>query len=142
MAGGRNLVERFYSDIWNRCDFAMAAEILADDFRFRGSLGPETVGVPAFHAYVESVHAALGDYHCTIEEMINAETGVAARMTFAGVHRGPLFGVAPTGRTVSWAGAAFFQIGRTHRFAMGAGGCGRAQTPTGRSRRRVASDLF
>ena len=110
MSDNRTLVERFYNDLWNRQDFAVAGDILAADFRFRGSLGPEMVGIAAFIAYVESVHAALGGYRCTIEELIAENSRAAARMTFAGQHRAPLFGVAATGREVSWAGAAFFEI--------------------------------
>ncbi|HKB95497.1 MAG TPA: ester cyclase [Rhizomicrobium sp.] len=110
MPDSQALVERFYNDIWNRRDFAVAGEILAADFRFRGSLGPEVIGIPAFIAYVESVHAALGGYRCTIEELIAEADRAAARMTFAGQHRAPLFGVAATGWNVSWAGAAFFEI--------------------------------
>jgi predicted ester cyclase len=110
MSDCRALVERFYGDIWNRCDFAVADEILAKDFRFRGSLGNETIGIPAFLAYVESVHAALEGYRCIIEELIASHDRASARMTFAGRHRGPLFGVAATGRDVSWAGAAFFTM--------------------------------
>jgi steroid delta-isomerase-like uncharacterized protein len=105
----KHLVERFYKDIWDRQDFAAADEILAPDFRFRGSLGSETAGIPAFLDYVRSVHAALADYRCTIDQLINEGDAAVARMTFAGIHRGPLFGVPATGRTVSWAGAAFFR---------------------------------
>ena len=109
MSGPRILVEHFYADIWDRQDFAAADEILAPDFRFRGSLGTETVGIPAFLDYVQSVHAALADFRCTIEELLINDSA-AARMTFSGIHRGPLFGVAATGKPVSWAGAAFFKI--------------------------------
>jgi len=109
MPDSQNLVERFYNDIWNRQDFAVAEEILAPDFRFRGSLGSQTIGIPAFLVYVESVHAVLADYHCTIEEIVADEIHVAARMRFAGIHRAPLFGVDATGRRVRWAGAAFFR---------------------------------
>lgn len=104
----RALIERFYSDIWNRRDFGAADEILSADFRFRGSLGSETAGIPAFLDYVKSVHAALADYSCVIDELIAADASTAARMTFSGTHRGPLFGVPATGKTVSWTGAAFF----------------------------------
>ena len=106
----KHLVERFYSDIWNRRDFAAADEVLAADFRFRGSLGSESIGIPAFLIYVRSVHQALADYRCTIEELIADGEHAAARMTFAGVHRGPLFGVPATGKSVAWAGAGFFRI--------------------------------
>jgi steroid delta-isomerase-like uncharacterized protein len=110
MPDSRAIVEQFYNGIWNRQDFAAAGEILAADFRFRGSLGCESSGVPAFLAYVKSIHAALGDYCCTIEELIAEADRAAARMTFVGKHQGPLFGVPATGRKLSWAGAAFFKI--------------------------------
>ena len=104
------LVERFYGDVWNRRDYDVAEQILAAGFRFRGSLGNETVGIPAFLAYVDSIHAALADYRCTIEELIADKNRASARMLFAGRHRAPLLGVAPTGRDISWAGAAFFTV--------------------------------
>jgi steroid delta-isomerase-like uncharacterized protein len=110
MSDIRGLVERFYGEVWNRRDFAVADGILAADFRFRGSLGDKTVGVPAFLAYVDSVHAALADYRCTIEELIADKRRASARMMFSGRHRAPLLGVAATGRDVSWAGAAFFTV--------------------------------
>jgi steroid delta-isomerase-like uncharacterized protein len=110
MADSRNLVEAFYGDIWNRRDYAAAKQILSPDLRFRGSLGSQTLGVPAFLAYVDGVHAALSDYRCLIEELIAEQSRAAARMSFRGCHRGPLFGAAGTGRDLSWVGAAFFGI--------------------------------
>ena len=102
------LVERFYHEVWNRADEAVAREILHPAFRFHASLGPERVGVDGFIDYLRSIHAALGDYTCCIEELVAMEGRAAARMRFAGVHRGRFFGVEATGRTIAWAGAAFF----------------------------------
>ena len=110
MSAGRLLVERFYGEIWNRSDEAVAREILDADFRFRGSLGSLSEGHEGFIAYVREVRAALGDYECIVEDVIEAGDRVAARLTFRGVHRDRLFGVAPTGKTVAWSGAAFFTI--------------------------------
>ncbi len=105
----RTLVERFYDEIWNRGDEAAARAILDPGFRFRGSLGVTADDIDGFLAYVRTVRAALADYRCIIDDMIVEGTDrAAARMTFTGVHRGELMGVAATGRTVSWAGAAFF----------------------------------
>jgi len=105
-----SLVERFYGDIWNRRDYDIAEKLLAFNFRFRGSLGDETVGISAFLAYAKTIHAALADYRCTIEELIADRDRASARMLFAGCHRAPLLGIAATGRNVSWAGAAFFTM--------------------------------
>ena len=104
------LVERFYNDVWNRADESIAREILDPDFRFRGSLGPEKRGQDGFIDYMRGVHAALGDYTCIIEDIVATGDRVAARMTFGGIHRGAYFGVAPTGREIEWAGAAFFRM--------------------------------
>ncbi len=107
----RTLVERFYTEVWNRGDEDAARAILAQDFRFRGSLGVTADDVDGFLAYVRSVRGALGDYRCIIDDMIvDGGNRAAARMTFTGVHRGTLLGVAATHRTVAWSGAAFFTM--------------------------------
>jgi steroid delta-isomerase-like uncharacterized protein len=106
----RDLVERFYDVVWNRADEAEARNILAADFRFRASLGPELRGPGGFIAYLRSVHAALDNFTCTIEEIIATQDRAAARMSFCGTHRGKFFGIAPTGREIRWNGAAFFTI--------------------------------
>ena len=102
------LVERFYHEVWNRADEAVAREILHPDFRFRASLGPEKRGPDGFIEYMRLIHAALSGYTCTIEEIIEHGDRAAVRLRFAGLHRGTFFGVAPTGREIAWSGAAFF----------------------------------
>ena len=104
----RELVERFYYEVWNWADEAAAREILHADFRFRGSLGPEHRGPDGFIAYLRSIHAALANYTCTIDDLIATVDRAAARMTFAGVHRDRFFSVEATGREIRWSGAAFF----------------------------------
>ena len=106
----RELVERFYHAVWNKADEAEARKILKPDFRFRASLGPELRGPGGFIAYLRSVHAALENFTCTIEELIETDDRAAARMSFTGWHRGTMFGIAPTGRDIAWSGAAFFTI--------------------------------
>lgn len=106
----RELVQSFYRDVWNKADEDAARRILDAGFRFRASLGPERVGPAGFCDYMRSIHRALGEYECTIEDMIEEESRAAARMRFTGLHRGDFFGVPPTGRRITWAGAAFFTM--------------------------------
>ena len=103
------LVERFYHRVWNKGDEVEARNILDTDFRFRGSLGSELRGPDGFIAYMRSVHAALGDFSCQIDELIAGADCAAARMTFYGRHRGKFFGIEPSGREIRWSGAAFFK---------------------------------
>ncbi len=111
MGTPRELVERFYHELWNKADEAVAPEILAEDFRFRGSLGPEKRGQDGFLEYLRSVHEALADYVCIIEDLVETDDRVVARMMFRGTHRADFFGVPATGKMIEWAGAAFFTIG-------------------------------
>jgi predicted ester cyclase len=41
------------------------------------------------------------DIQWTIDEMVAEPTKVAARFTMRGTHRGPFFGVAPTGKRIT-----------------------------------------
>jgi len=104
----RRLVKRFYEEVWNKADEAVAREILHDDLSFRGSLGVVHTGREGFLQYMRATLTALAEYECVIEDLIASETRAAARMTFTGIHRGVFFGVPGTGRRISWAGNAFF----------------------------------
>lgn len=105
------LVRRFYEEVWNQADEAVAREILAADLSFRGSIGEERVGAEGFIDYMRKIHRAFADYHCRIDHLVAETDSAAARMTFAGLHCGSLWGERPTGHTVTWAGAAFFAVG-------------------------------
>jgi predicted ester cyclase len=107
MAGADN-VRRFYDDLWNVPDLTVVPEILHDDFAFRGSLGSERQGHAEFSDYVTMVTGALSKYRCDIEDLVEQDNRVVARMMFSGFHTGQFLDRSPTGRKVSWAGAAFF----------------------------------
>ena len=121
VAGAIQLIERLYHEAWNRADEAVAREILHPEFRFCASLGPERLGPErlgperlgpeGFVAYMRSVHAALADYRCEIQEIVESgdKREAAAKMRFVGYHQAPFFGVEATGKEVEWAGAAFFK---------------------------------
>jgi predicted ester cyclase len=77
-----------------------AAEILAPDFAFRGSLGPEMRGREAFCEYVRSVRTPLEGYRCDILDCVTEGEKAFAKMRFSGVHVGPFRGYTPTGKSV------------------------------------------
>ena len=118
LAAHKALVHRYYDELWNRWRLELADELLAADVRFRGSLAVEVEGVEAFRGYVGLVRAAFPDFHNTVEELVAEDDRVVARLTYRGTHRGPLFGIAPTGRPVSYAGSAWFRF-RDGRIASG-----------------------
>lgn len=104
------LVEAFYERIWNNGDLEAASELLTSDFTFRGSLGAEFCGVPAFAGYVRSVREPLEGYRCDILECVSEGNRAFAQMRFGGRHVGMFRGYAATGKAVHWLGAALFRF--------------------------------
>jgi steroid delta-isomerase-like uncharacterized protein len=106
----KNLVHRFFDEMWNPWNFAKADELLDENIVFRGTLGSELKGRDAFRAYMRKVQSAFPDFHNAIVQLTAEEDRVVARTMYRGTHRGEIFGVAPTGKEISYAGAAFFRM--------------------------------
>lgn len=102
-------VRRFYDELWNKRDLDVAEEILDAAVTFRGSLGSVVVGPKAVCDYVTTVTTALSGYRCDLEVLVAEGNSAAARLTFSGTQVGEFLGRAPTGKSVRWAGAAFFR---------------------------------
>lgn len=110
LARNKRLIRRYYDELWNQWKLDLIDEILAEDITFRGSLGLSVKGRDGFRAYLGVVRAAFPDFHNTIEEIIAEGDRVVARLTYRGTHEGRLFGYEPTGRSVTYAGAAIFLV--------------------------------
>lgn len=106
----RHLIRRYYEEMWNQWDFGLAEQILAPEIAFHGSLGVTTRGVAAFRQYMQTVRDAFPDFHNTVEQLVAENQRVVARLTYRGTQRGEIFGIAPTGKKIAYAGAAFFQV--------------------------------
>ena len=105
-----SLVRAFYDRIWNSGDLDHAKAVLTPDFAFRGSLGAELDGIPAFLDYVRSVRGALEGYRCDVLECVSDANRAFAQMRFGGSHVGPFRDYAPTGKAVHWLGSALFHF--------------------------------
>jgi predicted ester cyclase len=93
----KNLVARYYDEMWNKWNFALVDELLAKEISFRGSLGTETRGRTAFCNYMRRVQGAFPDFRNEIDEMIAQRNRVFTRLTYTGTHRGEIFGVRKRG---------------------------------------------
>jgi steroid delta-isomerase-like uncharacterized protein len=108
MPGPRELVHRFYDQMWNRFDVTALDGLVVDDVRFRGSLGGDLVGREALAGYVHQVRAAFPDFHNEVVELVVDDGQAAARLRYRGTHEDQVLGVPATGRRVTYDGAAFF----------------------------------
>jgi steroid delta-isomerase-like uncharacterized protein len=107
----RALVRRYYDDLWNQWNLDLIPELIAEDFRFRGSVGVTTRGRGTFADYILTIRDAFPDFHSKVESMLAEDNRVIARLQYTGTHRGKIFGIDPSGQHISYAGVAIFEIG-------------------------------
>jgi predicted ester cyclase len=106
--GHRAVVTEFYEDVWNHRNKARVPSLFHEGFTFRGSLGPKRRGYAEFCDYLDTVTSALADYLCTVQVVVVEADKAFAKVLFSGVHRAEFLGFSPTGKPVSWIGAALF----------------------------------
>jgi steroid delta-isomerase-like uncharacterized protein len=110
----RSLVRRFYEVLWNSWDDDAVQDVLADTFRFRGSLGAETSGCAGWREYRDMVRSASPNFHNEVVELVCENGLAAARLACTGHHLGNLLGIPPTGRPFHYSAAAFFECADDH----------------------------
>jgi steroid delta-isomerase-like uncharacterized protein len=106
----KELVRRFARDVLAGGHPAAADEILTENFVLRLPGLPAIEGREAFKRGLAEWQAAFPDWEISIEELIAEGDKVAGRWRCRGTHRGPLMGIAPTGRRVSWTANDIFRI--------------------------------
>src|SRR5690348_16066013 len=98
----RAAVIRFNRDVIERGDQAAASELLDPEFVNRTAppgVDPGPDGMVSF--LVRVLRPALAELSVEIHDQIAEADRVATRKTIRGVHRGPLLGVAATGKPVA-----------------------------------------
>ncbi len=103
------LVRRFLEEGYNKRNLAIADELLSPTLviSFFGSVlkGPE-----GWKKLANVFLTAFPDIYVSIEETIAEGDKVVASWTCRGTHKGPLKGVAPTGKVVTWKGIAIYRV--------------------------------
>jgi predicted ester cyclase len=98
-----NVVRRFFDELWNSGDLAVADDIVAphhvhhngDEVRH----GPDEV-----KAAVTSLRTAFPDLHFALDDVVSDADLVAVRWTATGTQSGAFFDLEPTGRHARWTG--------------------------------------
>jgi hypothetical protein len=102
----KEMVCRFYKQMWDQGDISLIPELFHEDFTFRGSLGPVLIGHAQLAEYVRWVIGTFDDYTSDILALVEEANQIVAKLRFHGFQRQPLFGRLPTGKHVWWNGVA------------------------------------
>jgi steroid delta-isomerase-like uncharacterized protein len=105
------LVMRRFTEFINTASEKLAKELISPDAIFHVPGRAEPMRGPAgYLAIIGMMRAGFPDIQWTLEEMIAENDKVAARFTMRGTHRGPFFGVPPTGKPIVVQAMNFYRL--------------------------------
>jgi predicted ester cyclase len=98
------IVRRFFDEVWNRGNVALADDLVAETYTSHNKLEIEVLGPIGIKAAVLEQRAAFPDLRTTIEDLVAEGDRVVVRATDRGTFRGPFRGMEPTGNTftITW----------------------------------------
>jgi len=103
------LVRRFLDEAYNKRNLAVGDETLTADCVFYTPAAIQ--GIAGWRMFATAFLTAFpDDLQITIEDTFATGDKVAARWTARGTHKGPLRGIAPTGKEVRWLGIALYYL--------------------------------
>lgn len=109
----KNLVHRYYREVWNHGNMAVINQIVAANHVLHHSsnyLGTLPGGPQGIRHLVTTFRAALPDLDLAIEDMVGQWNKVAIRFALQGTHKGRLLDYAPTGQQVTLSGMMIHYI--------------------------------
>lgn len=109
-AACRDVVRRYYEELWNQWRLELVDELIAEDVHFRGSIGTTVESREGFRGYLLGMRQALPDLHHEIELIVAEEDAAAARLHYSGTHEGIFMGIPGDGHRINYQGATFFRM--------------------------------
>ena|SRR5215831_19630806 len=99
------LVRRFIEEVWNRGNLSLADQLISANYLHHDNATPDFGPGPEGEKKRAGLYrTAFPDLRFTIEDMVAEGETVTSRWSSHGTHRGPLSGIAPTGKTVTISG--------------------------------------
>lgn len=101
----RSLARRYFEDLLNAGEIAVAEEILHPAVAFHGPVTPTGIhGIEAYKGFIQSWYRGFPDRHFQLlQEWVHPES-IATVFRITGTHQGEFLGQPPTGKAIDvWA---------------------------------------
>jgi steroid delta-isomerase-like uncharacterized protein len=110
--GNKQIVRRWFEDVWNRRDASAIPRLMAADAVAHGLTleGQDLVGPKGFLPFHTSFTSAFGDLQIVLDDLIEEDDRVAARWHTTGTLTGDGLGVPPTGRSMAITGMTILRV--------------------------------
>ena len=110
MPSAEELVRRLHGELLRSRDLDRLDEFFADDFVSHNMPPGLPQGLAGVRAFFQAFLDGLADIEVTVDELVADGDRVAVATTTTGRHEGELFGVQPTGRSVSLTGIDMVRV--------------------------------
>ena len=109
----KQIVRRFFKDLWNKGNLAVADPIIAPNHALHDPATPDFgKGPDGMKQIVTLYRNAFPDVQFKIDHMIDADNFVTTRYTATGTHKGELRGIAPTNKSIKVEGILITRMSR------------------------------
>jgi|SRR5690606_2194849 Predicted ester cyclase len=99
------LVHRAITEVWNKGNYDVLSELVAQDIVIHSSTPSEDIhGPEGIKQFYSVLRMAFPDLHFTVEDQIAHGDRVVTRWTARGTHAGEFQGIPPTGKQVTMSG--------------------------------------
>ena len=109
-AANKELVRRFYKDVYVDWNLAVADEVVSPHFTSHDWPAGGPTGPRAFRDYYAAIRSALPDARYEVDDLIAEGDRVVVRWRLLGTQTGAFRGIAPTGRPITLKGIAVYRL--------------------------------
>ena len=111
-AANKELLRRFYKDVYVDWDMSLADAVVSPRFTSHDWPHGGPTGPRAFREYYAAMRAAVPDARYEVDDLIAEGDKVVVRWRLLGTHEGSFQGIAPTGRAITLKGIAIYRVAR------------------------------
>ena len=111
-AANKELLRRFYKDVYVDWDMSLADAVVSPRFTSHDWPADGPTGPRAFREYYAAIRAAVPDARYEVDDLIAEGDKVVVRWRLLGTHEGSFQGIAPTGRAIALKGIAIYRVDR------------------------------
>jgi steroid delta-isomerase-like uncharacterized protein len=112
VAANKELVRRFYKDVYVDWNMAVVDQVVSPQFTSHDWTKGGPTGPQAFRDYYSAIRAALPDARYEVDDLIAEDDRVVVRWRLLGTHKGDFRGIAATGRAITLKGIAIYRVER------------------------------
>ena len=113
----KTFIANYTEDVWNHGRPEAIAKYHIEGYRHHDVSRPDVTTLADYTQWARELMAAFSSLHVAADQLLEEDGIAVKRWTVTGVHTGPLAGIAPTGKPVSFSGVSMYRFDASGRIA-------------------------